>query len=112
MRFTYATNSDGTARVFPADVTIRLAGTDRFLPLELERRYRAATLDYIWRNGYRDGYPLFSAGAGEGGTSPTLLERPEVSWRALTEEALAALPGRRITTDVDGRIRPAPGPQE
>jgi 2',3'-cyclic-nucleotide 2'-phosphodiesterase (5'-nucleotidase family) len=112
VRFTYATNSDGTARVFPADVTIRLAGTDRFVPLELERRYRAATLDYIWRNGYRDGYPLFSAGAGEGGTSPTLLERPEVSWRALTEEALAALPGRRITTDVDGRIRPAPGPQE
>ncbi len=34
----------------------------------------------------------------------TLVAEPEISWRQLTEEALAALPGRRITTDLDGRI--------
>ena len=50
------------------------------------------------------GYPLLSAGAGNGGTSPKLVEEPQISWRKLTEEALAALPGQRITTDLDGRI--------
>ena len=70
--------------------------------LELDRRYRTATLTYTWRNGYRDGYPLFSAG--DGGSSPALIAEPAISWRELTEEALVALPGRRITTDLDGRI--------
>jgi hypothetical protein len=104
LRFRYEVAPDGKTRVDAAAVAVRPAGATEFAPLELDRRYRAATLDYTWRNGYRDGYPLFSAGAGDGGTSPALLEKPEVSWRTLTEEALAALPGRRITTDVDGRI--------
>lgn len=104
LRFRYRVAPGGATRVEAADVTVRPAGGTEFAPLELDRRYRAATLTYTWRNGYRDGYPLFSAGAGDGGTSPALLEKPEVSWRTLTEEALAALPGRRITTDVDGRI--------
>ena len=102
LRFSYEVAPDGKTRVDAADVTVRPAGGTEFAPLELDRRYRAATLDYTWRNGYRDGYPLFSAG--DGGTSPPPLDRPEVTWRTLTEEALAALPGRRITTDLDGRI--------
>ncbi|MEO8197441.1 MAG: 5'-nucleotidase C-terminal domain-containing protein [Thermoanaerobaculia bacterium] len=104
VRFRYHVAADGSTRVAAADVAVRPAGGTQFAPLELDRRYRAATLDYTWRNGYRDGYPLFSAGAGGGGTSPTLVAEPTISWRQLTEEALAALPGRRITTDVDGRI--------
>jgi 2',3'-cyclic-nucleotide 2'-phosphodiesterase (5'-nucleotidase family) len=104
IRFRYHVAADGTTRVLPADVTVRPAGAAGFVPLELDRRYRAASLDYTWRNGYRDGYPLFSLGAGDGGTSPVLVAEPEASWRQITEEALAALPGRRITTDVDGRI--------
>jgi 2',3'-cyclic-nucleotide 2'-phosphodiesterase (5'-nucleotidase family) len=104
LRFRYHVAADGTTRVEPADVTVRPAGSSGFVPLELDRRYRAATLDYTWRNGYRDGYPLFSLGAGDGATSPVLVAEPEASWRQITEEALAALPGRRITTDVDGRI--------
>ena len=112
LRFRYEVTPDGNTRVDAADVAIRPAGSAAFAPLVLDRRYRAATLTYTWRYGYRDGYPLFSAGAGDGGTSPALLEKPEVSWRTLTEEALAALPGRRITTDIDGRIErrenPAP----
>ncbi len=104
LRFRYEVAPDGKTRVDAADVTVRPAGGTEFSPLELDRRYRAATLTYTWRNGYRDGYPLFSAGAGDGGTSPALLEKPDVSWRTLTEEALVALPGRRITTALDGRI--------
>ncbi len=104
VRFRYQVAADGTTRIDAADVTVRPAGAAAFEALDLERRYRAATLTYTWRNGYRDGYRLFSAGAGDGGTSPALLASPEISWRQLTEEALAALPGRHITTDVDGRI--------
>jgi 5'-nucleotidase len=102
LRFRYHVAPVGSTRVAAAEVAIRRAGESAFAPLDLDARYRAATLNYTWRNGYRDGYPLFSAG--NGGTSPTLLAQPEISWRKLTEEALAALPGRRITTDVDGRI--------
>jgi 2',3'-cyclic-nucleotide 2'-phosphodiesterase (5'-nucleotidase family) len=102
LRFRYHVAADGSTRVEAADVAVRPAGEAGFAPLDLDRRYRTAMLDYTWRNGYRDGYPLFSEG--DGGSSPVLLERPEISWRQLTEEALAALPGQRITTDVDGRI--------
>lgn len=102
VRFRYHVAADGSTRVDAGEVSVRAAGEAAFAPLVLDRRYRAATLTYTWRNGYRDGYPLFSAG--NEGTSPTLLAQPEISWRQLTEEALAALPGQRITTDLDGRI--------
>ncbi len=102
LRFRYHVAPDGTTRIEAADVSVRPAGGTQFAALELDRRYRAATLTYTWRNGYRDGYPLFSAG--NGATSPVLVSEPAISWRQLTEEALAALPGRRITTDLDGRI--------
>ena len=110
LRFRYHVAADGTTRVDAADVAVRLHGEAGFAPLDLERRYRTATLDYTWRNGYRDGYPLFSAGDGK--SSPALLEEPQISWRQLTEEALAALPGQRITTDVDGRIERIESPSK
>lgn len=88
-------------RVEPDDVEV-LDAVRGYLPLDLARRYSVASLDYLWEYGYRDGYPLFSAGSG--GTSPPLLPRPQLSWRAITEEAIAALPGRRITAAIEGRI--------
>lgn len=102
VRFRYHVAADGSTRVDAGEVSVRAAGETAFAPLALDRRYRAATLTYTWRNGYRDGYPLFSAG--NNATSPALVAQPEISWRQLTEEALAALPGQRITTDLDGRI--------
>jgi 5'-nucleotidase len=85
-----------------ADVEVERRGGAGWEPLAPARRYSVATLDYLWTNGCRDGYALL--GAGCGGTSPPRLERPALSWRGLTEEAIAALPGRRITTAIDGRI--------
>jgi 5'-nucleotidase len=70
--------------------------------LDLLRTYSAASLDYLWKNGYRDGYALFSKG--RGGTSPTRLDSRAVPWRATTEEAIRALPGRRVTSKIEGRI--------
>ena len=105
IRFRYHARPAGygeTTRVEAAEVEVHPRGAADFVPLELDRTYSVATLDYLWKNGYRDGYPLFSQGAG--GTSPPLLPRPELSWRGITEEAIAVLPGRRITNRIEGRI--------
>ncbi len=105
LRFRYhaSPSADGgeATRVEAKEVEVRSRG-GRWRPLDPQRRYRVASLDYIWKNGCRDGYPIF--GAGCGGASPELLAPPELSWRGITEEAIARLPGRRIRTAVDGRI--------
>jgi 5'-nucleotidase len=102
LRFRYHVSPSGVTSLDPANVKIRAREGEEWRTLELDRRYSVASLDYVWKNGYRDGYPLFSQG--NGGTSPPRLDRPTLSWRGITEEAIAALPGRRITTDLDGRI--------
>lgn len=96
LRFRYRVRAGAPPAVDPADVEVGGA------VLELDRTYRVATLRYLWRFGSRDGYALFAEG--DGGVSPPALAEPEVSWRALTEEAIARLPQRRITTGLDGRI--------
>jgi len=110
LRFRYhrATSAKGeTTRVDAGEVEIR-APDGGWRPLELDRRYSVASLDYEWENGCRDGYPLLAKGCG--GTSPPLVETSNsraatpLSWRQLTEAAIAALPGHRITTACDGRI--------
>jgi 5'-nucleotidase len=102
VRFRYRVPAAGPPTVDPAEVLVAERGSGRFEPLDLDRAYRVATMSYIWKYGSRDDYPIFSLG--DGGTSPPLVEQPAISWRALTEEAIAALPDRRITTNVDGRI--------
>ncbi len=105
LRFRYhargGEGADEETRVELVEVDVQQADGS-FRPLEPDRRYSVASLDYLWKFGFRDGYPLFSGGGG--GASPPLLPRPELSWRAITEEAIAALPGRRITSRIEGRI--------
>jgi 5'-nucleotidase len=85
----------------PSDVEVSPRG-GRFQALDPMRTYSAASLDYLWENGYRDGYPLFSKG--RGGTSPKRLDAGAMPWRAVTEEAIRALPARRVTSKIEGRI--------
>jgi 2',3'-cyclic-nucleotide 2'-phosphodiesterase (5'-nucleotidase family) len=87
--------------IAPSDVEISPRGA-AFQPLDLARTYSAASLDYVWENGYRDGYALFSMG--RGGTSPKRLDSGAQPWRAMTEETIRLLPGRRVTTAIEGRI--------
>jgi len=106
IRFRYRAGGTPEAPVYtidPADVEVSRRGAG-FEPLDLSRTYSAASLDYLWENGYRDGYELFSKAKGAGGTSPKRLDSGPVPWRATTEEAIRALPGRRITSRVEGRI--------
>jgi 5'-nucleotidase len=106
IRFRYrvgGTPEEPVYTIDPADVEVSPRGRG-FEKLDLSRTYSAASLDYVWENGYRDGYELFSKGKGAGGTSPKRLDSGSVPWRATTEAAIRALPGRRITSRVEGRI--------
>lgn len=90
-------------RIEAEDVEIKPQGTSTYVPLELNRKYTAATQDYNWEYGYRDGYKIFSKG--NKGSSPELLESaPDVKFRRSVEEAIAALPDRKVTTRIEGRI--------
>jgi 5'-nucleotidase len=105
IRFRYhvgGTPEEPVYTVETADVHVAPRGASGWQPLDLGRRYSAASLDYLWENGYRDGYVLFSKG--RGGTSPKRLDSGALPWRAMTEEAIRALPGRRVTSKVEGRI--------
>ena len=113
IRFTYHVSGpadDPVYRIDPADVQVKPRGAAAYEPLDPGRRYSVASLDYLWENGYRDGYALFARG--KGGTSPPRLDDPAkvLNWRTITEEAIKALPGRRITTAIEGRIVRAGGP--
>ncbi len=108
IRFAYhvgGTDDAPTYRIDASDVSV-VDASGNAAPLDLARTYSAGTIDYLHENGFRDGYALFSKGAG--GTSPPTLDRgPPVFWRAATEEAIAALPGRRVTARIEGRITAA-----
>jgi 2',3'-cyclic-nucleotide 2'-phosphodiesterase (5'-nucleotidase family) len=111
IRFRYVVGGTPEAPVYtidPSEVEVSRRGAG-FEKLDLARTYSAASLDYVWENGYRDGYALFSKGRGE--TSPKRLDSGPVPWRASTEEAIRALPGRRVTSKVEGRIVRAESPK-
>ncbi len=92
-----------TYRIEASEVMAMQKESGKPAPLDLQRRYTVATLDYIWENGYRDGYPVFSQGAG--GSSPKRLDEASRDWRQVTVEALRTLPGNRITSAIECRIR-------
>ena len=105
IRFRYrvaGTEDEPVYSVDAADVQVAPRGSSGYRPLELDRKYTAASLDYVWENGYRDGYPLFSKG--RGAASPRRLDSGPLPWRATTEAAIRALPGRRVTSKIEGRI--------
>jgi len=105
IRFRYrvgGTEDEPVYSVDAADVQVAPRGSTAYRALEPDRRYSVASLDYVWENGYRDGYPLFSKG--RGATSPRRLDSGPLPWRATTEAAIRALPGRRVTSKIEGRI--------
>ncbi len=87
-------------------VEIWQKATGGYAPLDPDSTYTAATLEYLWQNGYKDGYAIFSAGDTQhGGTSPPLLEGadPKIDWRATVERSLEA--DNQVTAKIEGRIR-------
>lgn len=105
IRFRYhvgGTPEEPVYTVEASDVSVSTRAKRDWQPLDPDKVYSAASLDYLWENGYRDGYALFSKG--RGGTSPRRLDSGALGWRAVTEEAIRALPGRRVTSKIEGRI--------
>jgi 5'-nucleotidase len=107
IRFQYhAKETDGQPvyDIQAGDVEIKRWGGKGFAPLEPGKTYRAASTDFVWGKGYQDGYALFAQGAGKA-SPPRLDQGPAISFRKATEEAIAKLPGKTITNQIEGRIR-------
>ncbi len=82
-------------------------GATGYVPLEINKTYSAGTTDYLWENGYQDGYKVFSQGNNM--ASPGRLDKPpSIGFRKATEEKIASLKDRTITTRIEGRIIAVP----
>jgi 2',3'-cyclic-nucleotide 2'-phosphodiesterase (5'-nucleotidase family) len=87
----------------PADVQIKPHGATIYTPLEPNKLYRVATVDFIWKQGYRDGYAVFAEG--EGKSSPPRIDGgAAISFRQAVEEAIGRLPDKTVTNRIEGRI--------
>lgn len=106
VRFKYhrtGADDDPAYAVNAGDVEVYSQG--RYIPLSLATTYSVATTDFLWQSGYMDHYDLFQQG--KGGSSPERLDKGgRIGFRATVEEALARLPGRMVTTGIEGRIVP------
>lgn len=87
--------------VLPPELPAQTSPPDAYLPLDLEETYTVATIEYLRTSGYKDGYELFGDKR-----RPALdpKEQEPLSLKKITQEAIAGLPDRTITTDVGQRI--------
>jgi 2',3'-cyclic-nucleotide 2'-phosphodiesterase (5'-nucleotidase family) len=106
LRFKYrASQANGVYAyaIDPADVQIKRQGASGYTPLDPNKQYRVATIDFIWEKGFSDGYALFAEGAGK--TSPLRLDNGSgVSFRKAVEAAFAKLPDKTVTQRIEDRI--------
>lgn len=106
LRFKYRvkeSNGVYSYAVEPADVEIKPRGASVYMPLDTNKKYRVATIDFIWEKGFSDGYEIFSQGAGKS-SPPRLDNGAAVSFRKTTEEAIGKLPNKTVTNRIEGRI--------
>ncbi|WP_054774764.1 bifunctional metallophosphatase/5'-nucleotidase, partial [Methylogaea oryzae] len=105
LRFRY--HADGAEppsyRIEAEDVAVSGKGGKTYAPLQPGKTYRVATSEFLWARGVEDGYALFAAG--KGGTSPRRIDSGKaVSQRQAFLDAVARLPNRTVTSQVEGRI--------
>lgn len=105
IRFKYrkANEAKEGAKFLVIDDAIRVLDAGNiWRPLDLNRTYSVTTSGYLWKNGFGDGYEIFSKG--DGGTSPPLTSAPnlKVDLRQTVENSLRRNPV--VKQDVEGRI--------
>ncbi len=114
IRFKYHVESKADKTIYrieTEDVEVKPQNMSDYIPLEPDRKYSAGSTDYLWQDGYYDGYGIFSKG--NNGTSPQRLDTPPgISFRAAVEEAIASLPDRMVTSQIEGRITMILNPSE
>ena len=106
LRFKYhAKESNGgySYTIDPADVAIKPRGSSVYKPLDIHKKYRVATTDFIWEKGYSDGYEIFSKGAGKS-SPPRQDNSTAASFRKTVGEAISKLPNKTVTSQIEGRI--------
>jgi len=106
LRFKYrAKQADGVYAytIDPADVQIKPRGTSVYTPIDPNKHYRVATVDFIWENGYTDGYLIFAKGDGKS-SPPRLDNGTAISFRKAVEDAISKLSNKTVTNRVEGRI--------
>lgn len=107
VRFTYhigGTEENPVYGVEAGDVEVG-SPTTGYVPIkpDKDKTYSVSSTDWLWKNGSEDGYLIFSKGAG--GSSPKRIDAPPcIKFRAATEEAIAVLCGRTVTTHKEERI--------
>ena len=110
IRFKYhvgGTSQNPVYRVNQADVEILPRGAAGYVPLEINKKYSVGTTDYVWENGYQDEYKIFSKGNNL--TSPARPDKPpSIGFRKATEEKIASLKDRTVTSRIEGRIIAVP----
>ncbi|MGR8951366.1 MAG: bifunctional metallophosphatase/5'-nucleotidase [Gammaproteobacteria bacterium] len=87
----------------PADVEIRPRGASLYVPLDPDKKYRVATIDFIWEKGFSDGFGIFAQGAGRS-SPPRVDGGTAVSFRKAVEDAIGTLPNRTVSHRIEGRI--------
>jgi 2',3'-cyclic-nucleotide 2'-phosphodiesterase (5'-nucleotidase family) len=92
LRFRYS-GANGTFTVDPKDVTVGGA------PLDLNKKYSVATIDYVYTNGAEDGYTLFASDATR---PPKINTEREADFRKSVEAAIQKT--GEVTTTIEGRI--------
>jgi 2',3'-cyclic-nucleotide 2'-phosphodiesterase (5'-nucleotidase family) len=82
------------------------APASEWLPLaEAPEPISVGTIEYLWKNGYKEGYELFAAG--KGGKSPGLTSpKDPIDWRKEFEKTLQ---GKVVKPQVEGRIQRVEG---
>lgn len=107
IRFTYhigGTEENPVYGVEAKNVEVGSPTTD-YVPIkpDKDKTYSVSSTDWLWKNGFEDGYPIFSKGDEK--SSPERIDAtPCIKFRAATEEAIAALCGRTVTTHKEERI--------
>ncbi len=103
MKFNYHVSGKSDNPVYtiePNDVKVKQKDKIEYIPLELDRKYSVTSTDFIWEYGFGDGYAIFSKG--NSGNSPELLKQGG-DFRSAVEEYIAKLPGKMVTTQIEGR---------
>lgn len=99
------TDDEPKYRIDPKEVNVFRRDIGRFEPINARHEYEVATIEYVWKKGYSDGFEVFSKD--RGGSSPEVCCTRE-SFRQVVETRLKTLKrsGSPVSSTLENRIAP------
>ncbi|HEX7149855.1 MAG TPA: bifunctional UDP-sugar hydrolase/5'-nucleotidase [Thermoanaerobaculia bacterium] len=98
IRFRYREGAAGEPRFTVDAADVEIAGK----PLDLNKKYSVATIEYLYENGHKEGYALFNKANPARPALRTPMNKVENDLRTVTEAALRSV--KTVTTNIEGRI--------